>query len=255
MRSGPSSTPAFPDLESATPAEVVRWAASSFGDGLVATASFGDAVLVHLVATQAPGTTVVLLDTQYLFPETLAYAARLSELVGADLQVVGPEPSVQRDDRWRHDVDGCCAVRKVEPLRRALAGRSAWISGLRRSDSPGRATTPVVSWDEARGIVKVNPLARMTDDDVERYHLDNDLPRNPLTGRGYPSIGCWPCTDPVTPGSDQRSGRWQGSARTECGLHLPDPVLGPVRSGEPLRAAPRDVAATTSAQVGSGRVR
>lgn len=221
----------LPDLDSTSPADIVRWAATTFADGLVATASFGDAVLVHLVATHAPGTRVVLLDTQYLFPETLWYAEHLSARVGASLEVVAPDPSVQPDERWRTDVEGCCAVRKVEPLRRTLAGAAGWITGLRRSDSPTRATAPVLSWDASHGLVKVNPLALMTDDDVEQYHLDHDLPRNPLTDRGYPSIGCWPCTSPVAAGEDPRSGRWAGAEKTECGLHAAPSVVQPIVMG------------------------
>ncbi|MBS1836544.1 MAG: phosphoadenylyl-sulfate reductase [Actinobacteria bacterium] len=218
----PSDRP-LPDMDPASPAEIVTWAASTFGDGLVTTASFGDAVLVHLVATHAPGTRIVLIDTQYLFPETLWYARDLSSRVGANLEVVGPDPSVRPDQRWRDDVEGCCAVRKVEPLGRALAGASAWISGLRRADGAARAGAPVLSWNEAHQVIKVNPLAFTSDEDVDRYHLDHDLPHNPLTERGYPSIGCWPCTRPVAAGQDPRSGRWADSDKTECGLHL-EPV-------------------------------
>lgn len=215
-----ASPQALPELEHATPAEIVGWAAETFTTGLVATASFGDAALVHLVATHAPETPVVLIDTQYLFAETLWYAQHLSERVGANLTIIGPDPSVVPDDLWSHNVEACCAARKVEPLRRTLSGKSAWITGLRRADSPLRAGTPVAAWDPGHGLVKVNPLARMTDDEVEQYHLDHDLPRNPLSDRGYGSIGCWPCTRPVALGEDPRSGRWAGTAKTECGIHL-----------------------------------
>jgi phosphoadenosine phosphosulfate reductase len=211
--------PPLPDLEGVHPADVVRWAHETFDDGLVVTASFEDAALVHLAATHAPGAPIVLLDTQYLFAETLWYVDALRRRLDLNLQVVRPDASVEPDDRWRHDIEDCCRVRKVEPLERALAGRTAWITGIRRADGPTRADAPVVSWDAARSVVKINPLAAMSDADLDLYHHRYGLPRNPLTARGYPSIGCWPCTRPVAPGEDRRAGRWAGSAKTECGLH------------------------------------
>lgn len=228
----PSALAGAPDLDAASPGEVVAWAGRTFGPDLVVTASFEDAVLVHLVAEHAPAAEVVLLDTQYLFAETRWYADRLTRRLRLNLTVVDPDPAVQPDDRWQHDVEGCCGVRKVEPLNRVLAGRRAWITGLRRVDGPTRADTPIAAWDDARQLVKINPLAAFTDDDVERYHLDHDLPRNPLTERGYPSIGCWPCTRPVAPGEDRRAGRWAGAAKTECGLHVAN-VSNPNAAGAP----------------------
>ena len=208
------------ELGDAPPAEILRWAADRFGHGLVVTASFGDATLVHLAATTVPGVEIALIDTGYLFAETLWYAERLRTQLDLNLTIVRPQVNESDVDRWQHDPDGCCGVRKVEPLNRTLQGRAAWASGLRRSDSEARANSPVVSFDLERRITKVNPLAAMTDDDVEEYHRVNDLPKNPLTDRGYPSIGCWPCTRPVQPGDDQRAGRWADSEKTECGLHL-----------------------------------
>jgi phosphoadenosine phosphosulfate reductase len=206
-------------FEGAHPAEVVAWAADRFGDGLVFTASFEDPVLVHVVATAAPGTPIVLLDTQYLFAETLWYAEHLRQRLGFPLEVVRPLGSVIPDDRWQTDVEGCCGVRKVEPLERALRGRRAWITGIRRVDGPTRADAPILSWDAKREVVKLNPLAAFSDDDLTLYAQLHDLPPNPLAERGYPSIGCWPCTRPVAPGEDRRAGRWSGHAKTECGLH------------------------------------
>jgi phosphoadenosine phosphosulfate reductase len=207
------------DLELAHPVEVVRWAAERFGGGLVVTASFEDPVLVHLAATAAPASPIVLLDTQYLFAETLWYVDKLQRLLDFRLEVVRPLRQVVPDDRWEHDTEGCCGVRKVEPLERTLAGRTGWVTGLRRVDGPTRADAPIVSWDAKRGLVKVNPLATWTDDDMALYAQLHDLPPNPLTEKGYPSIGCWPCTRPVAPGEDRRAGRWSGQAKTECGLH------------------------------------
>jgi len=225
------------DLEFSSPAEIVAWADDRFGDELVVTASFENAVLAHLVATAAPRAQLVLLDTQYLFAETRWYAERVARRLHLDLTVIRPRPDVVPDDRWQYDVDGCCAVRKVEPLNRALAGKRAWMSGLRRDDGPSRAGTPFVSWDAERGLVKVNPLAAMTHEDIDRYHVENDLPRNPLTERGYPSIGCWPCTRPVAAGEDRRSGRWAGTGKTECGLHAPPSAPVSVTVGAQLRSA------------------
>lgn len=204
-------------LESAPAAEVVRWAWDRYGDGLVVAASFQDCVLVDVVANAAPQVEVVFLDTQYHFPETLVYMEQVRLRYGLNLRVVRPE--VEADDRWRHDPDGCCRVRKIEPLRRALAGKVAWISGLRRADSPSRAEAPVVGYDLARRAVKVNPLATWSDDDVAAHVAARDLPAHPLAAAGYASIGCWPCTRPVGEGEQARAGRWSGSTKTECGLH------------------------------------
>jgi phosphoadenosine phosphosulfate reductase len=214
-------TEAAARLDGAAAKEIVRWAAERFGSGLIATVSFEDAVLAHLVATHAPGTEVAFLDTHYHFAETWWLVDNLRRRLGDALKlaVIKPDPSVQPDDRWMTDTEGCCAVRKVEPLRRAVAGRTAWITGIRRVDGPTRAEAPVVQWDERWGLVKINPLAAWDDDDMAGYLLAHDLPRHPLAERGYPSIGCWPCTRPVAAGEDRRAGRWAGSAKTECGLH------------------------------------
>jgi phosphoadenosine phosphosulfate reductase len=132
---------------------------------------------------------------------------------------VRPLDDVVPDNRWQHDVEGCCQVRKVEPLQRAIAGKAAWITGVRRVDGPTRANAPVAGFDVGRNLVKVNPLATWDDDAMALYAQLHDLPANPLSERGYPSIGCWPCTRPVAPGEDKRGGRWAGNAKTECGLH------------------------------------
>ncbi|MCC6438055.1 MAG: phosphoadenylyl-sulfate reductase [Acidimicrobiales bacterium] len=208
-------------LEHASPKQVVAWAADRFGDGLVATVSFEDAALAHLVAANAPAAEIAFLDTQYHFAETWWLVDKLRERFGDAfrLAVLRPDASVRPDDRWLTDTEGCCAVRKVEPLRRAIAGRSAWITGIRRVDGPTRADAPVLQWDERWGVVKINPIVAWDDDDLAGYLLAHDLPRHPLADRGYPSIGCWPCTRPVAEGEDKRAGRWAGSAKTECGLH------------------------------------
>jgi phosphoadenosine phosphosulfate reductase len=206
-------------FEAAHPLDILRWAGEQFGDELVVTASFGDAVLVHLVSRAIPDAEVVLLDTGYLFAETQWFAERLRRDLRLNLRVVSPRDDVEVD-QWQHDTDGCCAARKVEPLQRALAGRRAWITGLRRADSPTRADAPIVHLDPFRGVTKINPMATWSDDDVARYSAIELLPEHPLAGLGYTSIGCWPCTRPTREGEDPRAGRWAGTGKSECGLHV-----------------------------------
>ena len=205
-------------FEGAHPLDILRWAGEEFGDELIVTASFGDAVLVHLVSRAIPAAEVVLLDTGYLFAETTWFAERLRTQLGLNIRVVHPLADVEVD-QWQHDPDGCCAARKVEPLQRALAGRRAWVTGLRRADSPTRADAPIVHLDPFRGVTKVNPLATWSDDDVAHYSQIELLPEHPLTDRGYASIGCWPCTRAVAEGEHARAGRWAGTDKIECGLH------------------------------------
>jgi phosphoadenosine phosphosulfate reductase len=207
-------------FEDAHPLEILRWAGDTYGDDLVVTASFGDAVLVHLVSRALPDADVVLLDTGYLFAETEWFAEQLRDRYGLRLRTVHPHPDAERDV-WLTDTDACCAARKVEPMQRALAGKRAWVSGLRRSDTAARASTPVVHEDLLRGVMKVNPIATWTDEHVDAYRRAELLPEHPLADRGYASIGCWPCTRPVGDGDDTRAGRWAGTDKTECGLHLP----------------------------------
>lgn len=219
-RSGSSSeAPGETDDPVVDAHRVLRWAHRQFGTELCVTASFGDAVLAHVANEAIPGVQIVLLDTGYLFAETMWFADELRARYGIDLRVVRPLPGLERDV-WQTDTDACCAARKVEPLNRALAGKSAWVSGLRRSDSAPRRNAPFVHDDLLRGVVKINPLAGWTDADVVAYVAAYGVPDHPLADRGYPSIGCWPCTRPVADGDDQRSGRWSESDKTECGLHL-----------------------------------
>ncbi len=205
-------------LEAAPAVDIVRWASDRYGDDLVMTASFQDCVLIDVVAGIAPGTEVVFLDTGYHFDETLGYLAKVRDRYELNLRVVGPE--LPPDRRWQTDPDGCCQARKVDPLRRALADKAAWLSGLRRADNPLRAGVSVVGYDDVCGAVKINPLATWSDDDIAAYVAERELPVHPLRAQGYTSIGCWPCTRPTLPGEDPREGRWSGSAKTECGLHL-----------------------------------
>jgi phosphoadenosine phosphosulfate reductase len=205
-------------FDDAHPIEVLRWAGEEFGDGLVVTTSFGDAVLVHLVSQAIPDADIVLLDTGYLFAETEWFAEHLRQRYRLNLRIVHPRADAE-PDQWRTDTDACCHARKVEPMERVLADKTAWVTGLRRADSAVRAKTPVVHVDLLHQVTKINPLATWTDDDVARYKAMELLPEHPLADRGYPSIGCWPCTRPVADGEDPRSGRWAGSDKNECGLH------------------------------------
>jgi phosphoadenosine phosphosulfate reductase len=164
-----------------------------------------------------PEIEVVFLDTQYHFPETLEFLETVRSRYDLNLTVM--EPLVEPDDLWKVDTSECCAVRKVEPLSRALAGADAWMTGLRRDEAATRTKAPIVGLDVGRGIVKINPIAPWTHADVELYVADRGLPEHPLRHLGYPSIGCAPCTKAVAPGEDPRSGRWAGTGKLECGLH------------------------------------
>jgi phosphoadenosine phosphosulfate reductase len=204
-------------FETASASEVVSWAYDRYGDDMVMAASFQDCVLIDVVVKAAPGLEVVFLDTQYHFPETLSFVDEVRRRY--DLRLTVMEPRVQPDNLWQRDVTACCNARKVEPLNRALNGRAAWMTGLRRVDAPTRVNAPIVSYDLARDMVKINPLATWSDLDMSGYIADHGLPVHPLSERGYPSIGCWPCTRPVADGEDPRAGRWSGQDKTECGLH------------------------------------
>jgi phosphoadenosine phosphosulfate reductase len=205
------------ELENKPASAAIKWAWSRFGSDIVLAASFQDCVLIDVASRAAPEIEVVFLDTQYHFAETLWYVDRIRERYDLNLRIM--EPLVPPDDLWETDPDECCAMRKVEPLARALAGKQGWMTGLRRVEAPTRAKTPIVHLDVGRGIVKINPLATWTDDDIAAYKQDHELLEHPLAAQGYPSIGCWPCTRPVKPGEDPRSGRWAGRGKMECGLH------------------------------------
>ncbi len=204
-------------FENAPASSVVAWAWERYGDSLVLAMSGQDCVLLDMAIRVALDIEVVFLDTQYHFPETLEYVESLRERYSLNLTITHPE--VEPDDRWKTDPDGCCRVRKIDPLAHALEGKSAWMTGLRRSEAPTRAKAPIVSYDVGKGLVKVNPLATWTDLDVEGYGRDRNLPVHPLREKGYVSIGCWPCTQPVGDDEHARAGRWAGTDKIECGLH------------------------------------
>ena len=203
-------------LETAPASKSIEWAVDRFGKDLVLAASFQDVALIDLAVKVDPGIEVVFLDTDAHFPETLQFVDQVRALYDLNLTVTHPGPEA---DAWPCGSERCCQVRKVAPLRGALAGKSAWLTSLKRVDAPTRANTPVVEWDGVFDLVKVNPLITWTDDDVDGYLADHDLPVHPLIPKGYLSIGCAPTTRPVAPGEDPRAGRWAGSGKTECGLH------------------------------------
>ncbi len=214
------------ELEWASAQQVLAWAVETFGDRFCLSSSMSDAVLPSLAAAVKPGIDVVFLDTGYHFPETIGTRDAIDFTYKVNVRTILPLTTVAEQDAlegpelWRRDPDRCCAMRKVEPLARALSEYDAYASGVRRDESPSRAGTPVVQWDAARGKVKVNPLVRWSQSDVDVYADEMGILVNPLVDDGYPSIGCRPCTHRVAPGDDPRAGRWQGSQKTECGLHV-----------------------------------
>ena len=213
------------ELELAPAEDIIEWAVATFGARFCITSSMGDAVLSHLASKVAPGLDVVFLDTGYHFAETIgtrdAVAATLpvNLLTITPVQTVAEQDAAHGADLYARDPDLCCALRKVAPLTDALAGYDAWATGLRRAETHNRVIAPVVGWDEKKQKVKVSPLARWSDEEVEQYIVDNGVLVNPLQYDGYPSIGCWPCTQRVAPGDDPRSGRWAGTGKTECGIN------------------------------------
>jgi phosphoadenosine phosphosulfate reductase len=212
-------------LEGSSAEEIAVWAARAFGTDVIVAASMQDVVLPHLFAQVIPGVEVLFLETGYHFPETLLTRDLAARALPITVVESFPRQSVPEQDAEYganlHDTDPnlCCFLRKVEPLARSLEGRAAWVTGVRRIEAPTRANTPIVSWDHQHDLVKINPLVAWSDDDVEAYQVQHDLPRNSLVAQGYPSIGCAPCTRKVAPGEDPRAGRWSGTDKTECGIH------------------------------------
>ena len=214
-------------LRDADPQEILRAAVEQLGDRLALVSSFGaeSAVLLHMVAQIKPDLPILFLDTGMLFGQTLDYRKNLAARLGlTDVRDLRPQyqdiavhdPSA---DLWKTDTDACCHIRKVLPLDRALAGFGGWITGRKRFQGGDRLRLRVV--ERADGQIKFNPLANWTKAQIEAYAAEHDLPPHPLVAFGYPSIGCWPCTQPVEEGQDERSGRWAGSQKTECGIHMP----------------------------------
>ncbi|SOC18033.1 phosphoadenylyl-sulfate reductase [Stappia indica] len=215
---------------SASAEAVIAAARGRFGDRLAMVSSFGAeaAVLLHLVSRVDRTIPVLFIDTGKLFPDTLRYRDLLVEQFGlSDVRTLAPDPAdLEAIDPagmlWMSDTDACCDIRKVRPLARALKGFDAWISGRKRFQASSRSNIPVFEADGER--IKVNPLADWDPSDLRAYAQAQDLPSHPLVARGYPSIGCMPCTSPVAEGEDPRAGRWRGRDKTECGIHLALPM-------------------------------
>ncbi len=213
------------ELELAPAEDIIEWAAATFGERFCITSSMGDAVLAHLAAKVVPGIDVVFLDTGYHFVETLGTRDAVEATMDVNLITITPRQSVAEQDAtegkdlFRTDPDRCCFLRKVQPLQESLAGYDAWATGLRRAETHHRIIAPVIGWDAKKQKVKVSPIARWSDEQVDRSVAENGVLVNPLVYDGYPSIGCFPCTRRVAPGEDARSGRWAGTGKTECGIH------------------------------------
>jgi len=223
------------ELDGANAEELLRWTDEHFGgdagaglpatSGYVVASNMQDAVLVDLAAKIRPGVDVLFLDTGYHFVETIGTRDAVEAVYDINVVNVTPENSVPEQDQlfgknlFERDSTACCRMRKVEPLGKALKGYSAWVTGIRRVEAPTRANAPLISFDKAFGLVKINPIAAWSDDDMQDYIDSNDVLVNPLVYEGYPSIGCLPCTAKPVEGADPRSGRWAGQSKTECGLH------------------------------------
>ncbi len=196
---------------------VIDWAVERFSPKLALSCSFQDAVIIDLAVRADPAIEVIFLDTGFHFPETLEYVEAVRDRYRLNLTVTQPSEDA---DQWPCGTARCCEFRKVRPLKLALADKDAWVTGLKRSDAPTRSNAPIVAFDENWGMVKINPLATWTDSDITAYALEHGIPEHPLVTDGYLSIGCAPTTRPVAEGENPRAGRWSGSDKVECGLHL-----------------------------------
>jgi phosphoadenosine phosphosulfate reductase len=214
-------------LATKTPQEVLRWAVETYPRLTMATA-FGaeGCCIIHMLAEIGPRVRIFNLETGYQFAETLELRERIKHRYGIEVELVRPEQTVAEYEAehggplYRIRPDQCCFDRKIIPLRRAIVGYDAWISAIRKDQTAQRGKADVVQWDAKFELVKINPLLNWTKNDVWKFVIDHDVPYNPLHDQGYPSIGCWPCTQSVQEGQDERAGRWAGTAKKECGLHV-----------------------------------
>jgi phosphoadenosine phosphosulfate reductase len=217
---------AQPGLAGASAESVIEWAVDQFGPRFCVTSSMADGVLAHLVGRVAPGTEVIFLDTGLHFPQTLKVRDEVAARIPVRVLSIQPKQTVGQQDGehgprlFARDPNSCCALRKVEPLERALADYDAWATGIRRGETANRANAREVEFDRGRGKVKIAPIVGWSDADVAAYIERYDVPVNELFDVGYTSIGCWPCTRKTKPGEDPRAGRWAMFDKTECGLHL-----------------------------------
>ncbi|MEM0924640.1 MAG: phosphoadenylyl-sulfate reductase [Planctomycetota bacterium] len=214
-------------LEDATPQDILRWAIDRYAPRFSMATAFGPEgmTIIHMLSEIAPETPIFNLETGYQFKETLELRERVKERYGIEVEYKYPELSVAEYEAahggpvYRTEPNRCCGDRKLAVLRRAARGLHAWASAIRRDQSPDRARAPIVGWDRKFHLVKVSPLANWTKKDVWNLIAKHDIPYNPLHDRGYPSVGCWPCTRATAIGEDERAGRWDGFQKTECGLH------------------------------------
>ncbi|CAG1012651.1 phosphoadenosine phosphosulfate reductase [Anaerolineae bacterium] len=217
------------EFEKAAPQDILKWAATRFGERLALVTSFQPTgiVTLHMLSEIAPHTPVLTLDTGLLFPETYTLINELEQRLNLNLIRLRPAQTVEQQaeahgpELWARNPDQCCNLRKVIPLDQSLKGYDAWITGLRRDQSEGRSSVQVVAWDQKHQNLKLCPFATWTEEMIWLYLNAHELPYNHLHDQGYPSIGCYPCTQPAAPGADKRAGRWVNSAKTECGIHLP----------------------------------
>jgi phosphoadenosine phosphosulfate reductase len=213
------------ELADAGPEELLRWTDEHFGGNYIVASNMQDGVLVEMAAKVRPGVDVLFLDTGYHFAETIGTRDAVESVYDVHVVNVAPENTVAQQDAllgkdlFARDPGACCRMRKVEPLSKALRGYTAWVTGIRRVEAPTRANAPLISWDAAFGLVKINPIAAWSDEDMQAYIDAHDILVNPLVYEGSPSIGCAPCTAKPVEGADPRSGRWAGTSKTECGLH------------------------------------
>ncbi|MGE2834993.1 phosphoadenylyl-sulfate reductase [Mycobacterium sp. SMC-4] len=209
----------------ATAQQLLEWTDQTFGSDYIVASNMQDAVLVDLAAKVRPGVDVLFLDTGYHFAETIGTRDAVEAVYDVNIVNVRPEHTVTEQDAllgrnlFERDPNECCRLRKVVPLSKSLQGYSAWVTGIRRVEAPTRANAPLISWDAGFGLVKINPLAAWTDEDMQNYIDTHGVLVNPLVDEGYPSIGCAPCTRKPVAGADPRSGRWAGQGKIECGLH------------------------------------
>ncbi|OZD60720.1 phosphoadenylyl-sulfate reductase [Rhodococcus sp. 06-1460-1B] len=213
------------ELDGASPLELLQWTEDTFGSDFIVASNMQDGVLVHLAAQVHPGVDVLFLDTGYHFAETIGTRDAVEAVYGVNVvnaraeKTVAEQDSIEGKDLFAREPNRCCAMRKVAPLKKELANYSAWVTGIRRVEAPTRANAPLISFDDAFGLVKINPIAPWSDEQMQAYIDEHSILVNPLVDEGYPSIGCAPCTVKPAPGADPRSGRWAGKAKTECGLH------------------------------------
>ena len=218
------------EFENATPQEILSWARATYAEQLAIVTSFQltGIVTLHMMHDIAPDTRVLTLDTGFLFPETVEFMNKLEERFQLRLKRIKPRQTPRQQARdygdrlWERNPDRCCHIRKTIPLRQALDGFAAWITGLRRDQSPSRASTAIFSRDARTGLIKIAPFANWSEKMVWTYIRTHDLPYNRLHDIGYPSIGCWTCTKAVTSDANSRAGRWSNRSKSECGIHIPD---------------------------------